>query len=69
MGKPDKDPIPDKVLTDLKAAARYAASGVRGPDVMRQAAERMDRMREEARQKQGTLDVAAELIRQVRDEA
>jgi hypothetical protein len=68
MEQPEHEPMPDDLLADLKAAARYAAAGVRDREVMRRAAERMDRMREECQQKHGILDVAAELIREIRDE-
>ena len=41
--------ISPAVYPDLEEAARYAASGVRDPEVMREACERMDTMREELR--------------------
>lgn len=65
---PTHDLIPAEVLADLEEAARYAASGVRDPEVMRRACERMDSMREEIRKNQGVLDVAVSLIREIRDE-
>ncbi len=61
--------IPPEVLADLEEAARYAASGVRDPEIMRQACESMDRMREELRGKYGEMNVAVDLIREIRDEA
>jgi len=60
--------ISPEILVDLKEAARYAASGLRDPEVMREAAERMDQMREELRQRVGEMSVAVELIREVSDE-
>lgn len=60
--------IPPEVIADLEEAARYAASGARDPDVTRQAAESMDRMREELRRKLGEMNVAVDLVREVRDE-
>ena len=57
------------VLADLESAARYAASGITDPDVVRKACERMDQMREELRRQGGTLRVAVGLVREVRDEA
>ena len=54
---------------DLEEAARYAASGVRDPDIMRQACDSMDRMREELRSKFGEMNVAVDLVRETRDEA
>ena len=62
------DVIPPELLADLEEAAHYAASGVRDPEIMRRACERMDRMREETRKKQGVLNVAVSLIREIRDE-
>ncbi len=56
------------MLADFEEAARYAASGRRDPEIIRRAAERMDRMREELRQRIGEVNVAVELIRQGRDE-
>ena len=60
--------IPEEILAYLQAAALYAAAGVRDPEVMRKASERMDRMREELRQKHGEMNVAVDLIREIRDE-
>ncbi len=60
--------ISPEAMADLEDAARYAASGVRDPEVMRRARERMDRMREELRKERGEMNVAVELIREVRDE-
>jgi hypothetical protein len=61
--------VPPQLMADLEDAARYAASGVRDPEVMRRACERMDRMREELRQQYGEMNIAVDLIREVRDEA
>ena len=47
--------------------ARAALSHVRDPEVMRQACERMDRRREEIRQKHGVLDIGVPAIRELRD--
>jgi hypothetical protein len=41
--------------------------GLRDPDAERGACERMDRMREEIRQKHGLLDIAVPSIRKLRD--
>lgn len=60
--------ISPAVLADLRAAADHAAGRVRDPEAMRQACERMDRMRAELRQERGELNIAVELIRQARDE-
>ncbi len=53
---------------DEQAAVDRALEGVREPVVMRQAAERMDRMREEMRARVGNVNLAAPLIRETRDE-
>ncbi len=60
--------FPPDVRAELEEAIRRALSGVRDPEVMREACERMDRMREELRRKHGARNVAVDLIRQVRDE-
>ena len=60
---------PPEILADLEEAARYAASGVRDPDIMRQACDSMDRMREGLRSKFGEMNVAVDLVRETRDEA
>jgi hypothetical protein len=60
---------PPEISGDLEEAARYAASGVRDPEIMRQACESMDRMREELRRKYGDMNVAVDLVREIRDEA
>ena len=60
--------IPPELLAELQEAADRAAKGIRDPDAMRKACERMDRMREELYQKHGLLDIAVDLIREGRDE-
>jgi hypothetical protein len=61
--------ISAELMAELRAAAERAARGVRDPEVMRQACERMDRMREELRRRAGEMDIAVELIREARDES
>lgn len=51
----------------LHAALARAMKGQRDPDAEREACERMDRMREEIRQKHGLLDIAVPSIRDLRD--
>jgi len=63
------DTIPADLMAELWAATERAARGVNDPTVMRRACERMDRMREELRQRVGDLDVAPDLIREGRDES
>jgi hypothetical protein len=45
------------------------AKGIRRPEKMQAACDRMDRLREENRQLFGEQNLAVELIRQTRDEA
>lgn len=59
--------IPPELMAELEEAARYAASGVRDPEVMREAAESMDRLREEIRRRHGVLDIGVPAIRELRD--
>jgi hypothetical protein len=57
-----------EVRAQLEEAIRRAMSGVRDPEAMRKACERMDRSREELRKKHGEMNIAVDLIRQGRDE-
>jgi hypothetical protein len=63
-----EQPVAIIVDPDVQAAVDRALKGVRDPVAMRQAAERMDRMREEMRQRVGNVDLAVPLIRATRDE-
>lgn len=58
--------LQSELLAELQDAANKAAAGVRDPEAMRKACERMDRMREENRQRIGTQNIAVELIRDAR---
>jgi hypothetical protein len=60
--------IPDDILTEMSARAIRAASGIRDSDDVRRACERMDRMREELRERIGETELAVELIREARDQ-
>jgi hypothetical protein len=60
--------IPPEVMAELQEAARLALSGVRDPEAMRRACERMDHMREAVRKKHGILDIGVPAIRELRDE-
>ncbi len=53
---------------EVQAAIDRALAGIRDSDEMRQAAERMDRMREEMRARVGNVNLAVPLIRETRDE-
>jgi hypothetical protein len=59
--------ISPEMMARLVEAANKASSGVRDPEAMRQACERMDRLRESIRQKHGLLDIAVPAIRDLRD--
>jgi hypothetical protein len=54
-------------LVELEATIDRAVRGIRDPEKTRQAAERMDRMREEMRQMVGVGEWAVQLIREARD--
>ena len=53
---------------ELEEAIRVAMSSIRDPEEMRQACERMDRMREEIRTREGVLDIGVPAIRELRGE-
>ncbi len=57
-----------KVDPEVQAAIDRSLEGVRDPESMRQAEERMDRMREEMRARVGNVNLAVPLIRETRDE-
>lgn len=63
-----ENPAAITVDPEVQAAIDRVLKGVRDPDSMRQAAERMDRMREEMRQRVGNVDLAVPLIRETRDQ-
>jgi hypothetical protein len=69
MSTNESNGIPPDVLAELDEAIRAAMSGPPDPEVMREACEEQDRAREELRQRVGELNVAVDLIREVRDEA
>lgn len=53
---------------DLEHTIASLLSGVRDPNVGKQARAEMDRMREETRKRIGTVEVAVELIRDARNQ-
>ncbi len=61
-------PKPVPVDPELQAAVDRVIHGVRDVDAMRKAAERMDRMRGEMRQRVGDGEWAVPLVRETRDE-
>ena len=58
---------PSEIMAELQKAAEDAAKGIRDPEKMRKACERMNRMREETYRKHGLLDIGAPAIRELRD--
>jgi hypothetical protein len=70
----DNPPMNSKMLTsgvastELDDAVRALMIGVRDLEAMRRACERMDRMREELRQRIGNVEMAVELIRDARSQ-
>ena len=61
--------IPEEVKAQLRQTLDDLVKGIRRPDKMKAACERMDRMREENRKLFGEQNIALELIRQTRDQA
>lgn len=61
--------IPPELAAALDEALRNAMTGNRDPEAMRQACDEQDRLREELRQKVAEVNIAVELLREVRDDA
>jgi hypothetical protein len=61
--------IPANVKTELQEALDDLAKGIRRPERIRSACERMDRIREENRKLFGEQNAAVELVRTTRDNA
>jgi hypothetical protein len=59
--------IPSHLMAELQDAAARAAKGLRDPETMRQACERMDRISEQIRQRHGVLDIGTPAIRELRE--
>ena len=60
--------ISPEIMAQLREAADRAAKGIRDSNAMKQACERMDRMREELRNRIGTVEMAVDLIRDARNQ-
>ncbi len=58
--------IPDEVKTQLRQTLDDLVNGIRRPEKMRAACERMDQMREENRKLLGEQNIAVDLIREAR---
>jgi hypothetical protein len=59
--------VSEEVKAQLRQTLDDLAKGIRRPDKMKAACERMDRMREENRKLFGEQNIAAALIRETRD--
>ena len=60
--------IPEDVQAELRQTLDDLVKGIRRPEKMKAACERMDRMREENRRLFGEQNIAVELIRETRDQ-
>jgi hypothetical protein len=60
--------LPPDLAAEFQEAIDDLARGIRRPEKMQAACERMDRLREENRRLFGEQNIAVELIRQTRDE-
>jgi hypothetical protein len=65
---PHAEQIPDELWEELRQAIDIAMSNVRDPEIMRQAAESMDRLGEQIYKREGLLDIAVPYLRESRDE-
>lgn len=61
--------VPPELATEFREALDDLAKGVRRPEKMRSACQRIDRLREENRKVFGEQNIAVSLIRQARDES
>ena len=64
----EKRPILVDDLAELERVLQDAIKGIRDPEAMDRAALRMDRMREEMRERVGTGEWAVPMTRETRDE-
>jgi hypothetical protein len=59
--------IPEEVKAELRQTLEDLVKGIRRPDKMKAARERMDRMRAQNRKLFGEQNIAVDLIREARD--
>ena len=59
--------ISPELMTELQEAADKLVRGERDPNAAKEAAQRMDRMREENRGLFGVQNIGVDIIRQMRD--
>ena len=68
MNRPeDRSQFTPELAAELQASIDRAMKGIRDPDAMQKACERMDQTREEIFRRNGLLDFAVPTIRAVRD--
>ncbi len=61
--------LPPEIVADLEEVCRQAASGgVPDPELLQRVRERSARVQEELRQKYGEMNVAVDLLREIRDQ-
>ena len=64
----DEEPgVTPELQLEVRNAIQIGMSNVRDPEVMRQAAERMDRMSKELYDRVGLLDISQSILREIRD--
>jgi len=63
----DMSTIDVEANRELQEAVQRLANRVRDPEIVQAARARMDRMREELRERIGTIEVAVDLIRDARN--
>jgi hypothetical protein len=59
--------MPEEIKVQLQQTLDDLVKGIRRPDKMKAACERMDRMREENRKLFGQQNISVDLIREARD--
>ena len=59
--------IPRELWEEVERSLEIALSNVRDPEVMRQAAEEMDRLREDILTREGLLDITLPILRDIRN--
>jgi len=64
---PGAEDVPESLWEELERGLQATLRETRDPEDMRAAAERMDRLREQIYQREGLLDLAVPLLREIRD--
>jgi len=64
----DEQGVSPELLEEVRNSIQIALSNVRDSEVMRRAAERMDRARVEMEKRTGIVDVVVPILREIRDE-